>query len=30
MPMLWGENQVSDFKKLVVKGYATIAMGPNE
>ena len=30
MPMLWGPNQISDFKKLVVKGYANIAMGFNE
>jgi hypothetical protein len=28
--MLWGPNQISDFKKLVVKGYASIAMGFNE
>jgi hypothetical protein len=28
--MLWGPNQISDFKKLVVKGYANIAMGFNE
>ena len=30
MPMLWGDNFVGDFKKLVKKGYATAAMGPNE
>jgi hypothetical protein len=30
MPMLWGPNQISDFKKKVVKGYANIAMGFNE
>ncbi|KIJ70277.1 glycoside hydrolase family 128 protein [Hydnomerulius pinastri MD-312] len=30
MPMLWGYNQVDDFAKLVVKGYANIALGMNE
>lgn len=30
MPMLWGPNQINDFKKLVVKGYANIACGFNE
>jgi len=30
MPMFWGPNQEADFKKLVVKGYANIAMGFNE
>jgi hypothetical protein len=30
MPMLWGPNQVSDFKQLVKKGYATTVMGFNE
>ncbi|KDQ29173.1 hypothetical protein PLEOSDRAFT_1089032 [Pleurotus ostreatus PC15] len=29
-PMLWGEKQLSDFKKLVKPGYANIAMGFNE
>lgn len=28
--MLWGEKQVSDFKKLVVKGYANTVLGFNE
>jgi len=30
IPMLWGENQVSDFQRLVVKGYATTVLGFNE
>jgi hypothetical protein len=28
--MLWGANQISDFTRLVVKGYADAVMGPNE
>lgn len=30
VPQLWGDNQVDDFKKKVVKGYASYALGPNE
>ena len=30
IPMLWGWKQVDDFKRLVVKGYATKVMGMNE
>lgn len=30
VPMLWGWKQVSDFQRLVVKGYATHVLGPNE
>lgn len=30
VPMLWGPNQVADFQKLVVKGYANIVLGMNE
>jgi hypothetical protein len=30
MAMLWGFNQVTEFQKLVKKGYATAAMGMNE
>jgi hypothetical protein len=30
MPMLWGDNQISEFTKLVKKGYATCVMGFNE
>ncbi|KIM91021.1 glycoside hydrolase family 128 protein [Piloderma croceum F 1598] len=30
LPMLWGPNQVGDFKNLVKKGYATSVMGFNE
>ncbi|KAM6495734.1 Glycosyl hydrolase catalytic core domain containing protein [Amanita muscaria] len=29
-PMLWGWKQVSDFQRLVVKGYASHVLGPNE
>lgn len=28
--MLWGFNQVSDFQKLVVEGYASHVLGMNE
>ncbi|KIK90993.1 glycoside hydrolase family 128 protein [Paxillus rubicundulus Ve08.2h10] len=30
MPMLWGYDQVDDFQKLVVKGYANYVLGMNE
>ena len=30
MPQLWGPNQVADFEKVVVKGYANIILGMNE
>jgi len=30
MPMLWGDDQTSDFTKLVKKGYADAVMGFNE
>ncbi|KAF9218288.1 hypothetical protein BS17DRAFT_721660 [Gyrodon lividus] len=30
IPMLWGWNQVEDFKRLVVQGYATHVLGMNE
>ncbi|KAF7984812.1 hypothetical protein HWV62_11830 [Athelia sp. TMB] len=30
VPMLWGKNQVSSFKKLVVKGYSDTVLGFNE
>jgi len=30
VPMLWGENQIEDFKKLVVPGYANVVLGFNE
>lgn len=29
-PMLWGPNQVQDFKNVVVQGYAQYALGFNE
>jgi hypothetical protein len=28
--MLWGRNQVDDFQRLVVNGYATTVLGMNE
>ncbi|KAF5388205.1 hypothetical protein D9615_000226 [Tricholomella constricta] len=30
IPMLWGEKQTSEFKRLVVKGYAKTVLGFNE
>ncbi|TFK56114.1 glycoside hydrolase [Heliocybe sulcata] len=30
VPMLWGENQVSEFSQKVVKGYANYVLGFNE
>jgi hypothetical protein len=30
VPMLWGEKQISEFKRLVVKGYARTVLGFNE
>lgn len=30
IPMLWGWNQVDDFKNLVVQGYANKVLGMNE
>ncbi|KAG6911674.1 hypothetical protein DXG01_007924 [Tephrocybe rancida] len=30
VPMLWGEKQVADFKRIVVEGYANAVLGFNE